>query len=72
MRRIYVPLDDEDLDRLIALAERERRRPSYQAAVILSAVLRETTEPPDPAETQLGALTNAPRWRPHSSPETTT
>jgi hypothetical protein len=55
MRRIYVPLDDEDLDRLIALAERERRRPSYQAA-----------------ETQLGALTNAPRWRPHSSPETTT
>jgi hypothetical protein len=40
---IYVALRREDKQRLIALAERERRRPADQAAILLEQALRDSS-----------------------------
>ena len=39
MRLLYVPINQEAMDRLRALALEERRRPQDQAAVLLESVL---------------------------------
>lgn len=39
-RRIYVRLDQSDLDQLACHAERARRHPADEAALIISKVLR--------------------------------
>ena len=41
---IYVALRREDKDRLIALAQRERRRPADTAALILEEYLRRLSD----------------------------
>lgn len=41
MRLLYTPVSREALDRLIAIARAERRRPQDQAAVLLERALRD-------------------------------
>ena len=50
MRRVYVPLGQQSLERLIALAKAERRRPQDQAACLLEQALRELEQRKTEAE----------------------
>jgi hypothetical protein len=42
--RVYVPLTSDEIDRLCALAQAERRSPRAQAAFLLSQALSMTAE----------------------------
>ena len=41
--RLYVPLQKHEVERLIEVADAERRTPRDQAAVLLAAALKTTT-----------------------------
>jgi hypothetical protein len=43
MRRLYVPLRQEEMDALKSISERERRQPPMQASVLLSEAIRATS-----------------------------
>jgi hypothetical protein len=45
MSRLYVPIDRETADRLRNVANKNRRRPQDEAAVILETVLRADAHP---------------------------
>ena len=56
MVKLYVPLRHDEIDRLVAVAASERRRPADQAAYMLSRLLSERTAPQD-VSTQVPAVT---------------
>jgi hypothetical protein len=43
--RLYVPLRREEVNRIVQLAQAERRRPADQAAYIIAQWLEQTTTP---------------------------
>lgn len=48
--RLFVPLTRDEFDRLQALAQRERRRPQEQAAVLLSCFLDSSRASPESSQ----------------------
>jgi len=50
VRRLSIPLNDPVVDKLLALAKSERRRPQDQAAYLLEKALRELEQRREPKE----------------------
>ena len=50
MQRVYVPLRTQELERLVALAHQERRRPQEQAAFLISQALDASTVSGNPRD----------------------